>query len=119
MRIRFLSLAAPTILAVGLIACSEPQTVRVNNPVLVQSNEYVMSENTDVSTVAENPFFEASPLILNYPQFDLIQTAHYLPAFERGMAEQLAEVEAIASQGESPDFKNTIDLSLELRKHTS
>ena len=113
MRIRFLSLAAPTILAVGLIACSEPQTVRVNNPVLVQSNEYVMSENTDVSTVAENPFFEASPLILNYPQFDLIQTAHYLPAFERGMAEQLAEVEAIASQGEGPDFENTI-IALEL-----
>ena len=55
-----------------------------------------------------NPFFEASPLILNYPQFDLIQTDHYLPAFERGMAEQLAEVEAIASQGEGPDFENTI-----------
>ena len=36
-----------------------------------------------------------------------------MPAFERGMAEQLAEVEAIASQGEDPDFENTI-IALEL-----
>ena len=113
MRIQFLSLAAPTILTVGLVACSEPQTPGVNNPVSVQSSESAMSENTDVSAVTANPFFEASPLSLNYPQFDLIQTGHYLPAFERGMAEQLAEVEAIASQGEDPDFENTI-IALEL-----
>ena len=113
MRIQFLSLTAPTILTVGLVACSEPQTPDVNNPVSVQPSESAMSENTDVSAVPANPFFEASPLILNYPQFDLIQTDHYLPAFERGMAEQLAEVEAIASQGEDPDFENTI-IALEL-----
>ena len=113
MRIQFLSLTAPTILTVGLVACSEPQTPDVNNPVSVQPSESAMSENTDVSAVPANPFFEASPLILNYPQFDLIQTDHYLPAFERGMAEQLAEVEAIASQGEGPDFENTI-IALEL-----
>ena len=113
MRIQFLSRTAPTILAVGLVACSEPQTQSVNNPASVQSNESAMSENTDVSTVATNPFFEASPLILNYPQFDLIQTVHYLPAFEQGMAEQLAEIEAIANHGEDPDFENTI-IALEL-----
>ena len=39
-----------------------------------------MPENTDVSAVTANPFFEASQLSLNYPQFDLIQTGHYLPA---------------------------------------
>ena len=113
MRIQFLFRTASTILAVGLVACSEPQTKSVNNPVSVQSNESAMSENTDVLTVATNPFVEASPLILNYPQFDLIQTVHYLPAFERGMAEQLAEIEAIAYHGEDPDFENTI-IALEL-----
>ena len=113
MRIQFLSLTAPTILAVSLVACSEPQTQSVNNPASVQSNESAMSENSDVSTVATNPFFEASPLILNYPQFDLIQSMHYLPAFARGMAEQLAEIEAIANHGEDPDFENTL-IALEL-----
>ena len=108
MRIQFLSLTAPTILTVGLVACSEPQTPDVNNPVSVQPSESAMSENTDVSAVPANPFFEASPLILNYPQFDLIQTDHYLPAFERGMAEQLAEVEAIASQGEALILKTRL-----------
>lgn len=113
MRIQFLSLAAPAILTVGLVACSEPETPGVNNPVSVQSSESAMPENTDVSAVTANPFFEASQLSLNYPQFDLIQTGHYLPALERGMAEQLAEVEAIASQVEDPDFENTI-IALEL-----
>ena len=113
MRIQFLYLTAPTILAVGLVACSEPQNTSVNNSVSIQSNESAMSEKSDFSTVATNPFLEESPLILNYPQFDLIQTVHYLPAFQRGMAVQLAEIEAIANQGEDPDFENTI-IALEL-----
>ena len=113
MRSQFLYLAAPTILAVGLVACSEPQNTSVNNSVSIQSNESAMSENSDFSNVTKNPFFEESQLILNYPQFDLIQTVHYLPAFQRGMADQVAEIEAIANQGEDPDFENTI-IALEL-----
>jgi len=113
MRSQFLYLAAPTILAVGLVACSEPQNTSVNNSVSIQSNESAMSENSDFSNVTTNPFLEESQLILNYPQFDLIQTVHYLPAFQRGMADQVAEIEAIANQGEDPDFENTI-IALEL-----
>ena len=113
MRSQFLYLAAPTILAVGLVACSEPQNTSVNNSVSIQSNESAMSEKSDFSTVTTNPFLEESQLILNYPQFDLIQTVHYLPAFQRGMADQVAEIEAIANQGEDPDFENTI-IALEL-----
>ena len=113
MRSQFLYLAAPTILAVGLVACSEPQNTSVNNSVSIHTNESAMSEKSDFSTVATNPFLEESPLILNYPQFDLVQTVHYLPAFQRGMADQVAEIEAIANQGEDPDFENTI-IALEL-----
>ena len=54
-----------------------------------------------------NPFFEESSLFLNYPQFGLIENSHYLPAFERGIAEQLAEVEAIANQQAEANFENT------------
>ena len=113
MRSQFLYLAAPTILAVGLVACSEPQNTSVNNSVSIQSNESAMSEKSDFSTVTTNPFLEESQLILNYPQFDLIQTVHYLPAFQRGMADQVAEIEAIVNRGEDPDFENTI-IALEL-----
>jgi peptidyl-dipeptidase Dcp len=56
----------------------------------------------------ENPFFAPSPLPLQFPPFDLIRDEHYLPAFERGMEEQLAEIAAITAQTEAPTFENTI-----------
>ncbi|MDG2140527.1 MAG: M3 family metallopeptidase [Gammaproteobacteria bacterium] len=56
----------------------------------------------------ENPFLSESRLPLNYPRFDLIQDEHYLPAFERGMKEQLEEIAAITSQAAPPTFENTI-----------
>ena len=63
----------------------------------------------DAATVTEaNPFFADSPLPFHYPPFDRIDDSFYLPAFERGMAEQLAEVEAIAASTEPPTFDNTL-----------
>ena len=56
----------------------------------------------------DNPFFAASDLPYQLPPFDRIETGHYLPAFERGMAEQRAEVEAIATLPEPPTFDNTL-----------
>ncbi|GAA5041989.1 peptidyl-dipeptidase Dcp [Thermocatellispora tengchongensis] len=58
--------------------------------------------------MAANPFFEPSPLPYNLPPFAEIREEHYLPAFERGMADQLAEVAAIAADPEPPTFDNTI-----------
>ena len=55
-----------------------------------------------------NPFLSASPLPYGMPQFDLIENEHFVPAFERGMAEQLAEIEAIASHPDAATFENTI-----------
>jgi peptidyl-dipeptidase Dcp len=56
----------------------------------------------------DNPFFEPSSLELLYPRFDLIRDEHYLPAFERGMQEQLAEIAEITSQSAAPTFANTL-----------
>jgi len=56
----------------------------------------------------DNPFFQQSPLPLHYPQFDRIRDTDFAPAFDRGMAEELAEVEAIANNPEAPTFENTI-----------
>lgn len=56
----------------------------------------------------ENPLFAKSPLPYQFPQFDRIRDEHYGPAFERGMAEQLAEIRAIADSEEAPTFENTL-----------
>ena len=44
-----------------------------------------------------NPLLTESTLPFHYPRFDLIKNAHFLPAYEAGMAAQLAEVAAIAT----------------------
>ena len=78
---------------------------------LAEVNEAVVEF---ISTPEEtNPFYEESPLYLNYPRFDRIQDVHYLPAFERGMEEELEEIKAIVNQPDQPNFDNTI-LALEL-----
>ncbi|MFI9845388.1 M3 family metallopeptidase [Nonomuraea sp. NPDC051941] len=58
--------------------------------------------------MAGNPFFTPSDLPYELPPFADVREEHYLPAFERGMAEQLAEVDAIAGSTEAPTFDNTI-----------
>lgn len=63
--------------------------------------------------VESNPFFAPSSLPLQYPPFDQVSTDHYLPAFERGMAEQIDEIAAIVNQTEAPTFANTM-IPLEL-----
>ena len=60
------------------------------------------------SSTAENPFFTESTLPFHYPPFDKIKDSDYVPAFEKGMADQLREVEAIANNPERPTFENTI-----------
>jgi peptidyl-dipeptidase Dcp len=57
---------------------------------------------------AENPFFTVSTLPMRYPHFDLIREEHYLPAFEQGMSDQLAEINDITTQTAEPSFANTI-----------
>ncbi|MEU5211667.1 M3 family metallopeptidase [Streptomyces sp. NPDC020742] len=56
-----------------------------------------------------NPFFEPSELPYGLPPFARIRHEHYLPAFERGMAEQLAEVAAITTGAEPATFANTVE----------
>ncbi|MGW5381023.1 hypothetical protein [Nocardia sp. NPDC003963] len=58
--------------------------------------------------MTSNPFFARSPLPYELPDFAKIGAEHYLPAFERGMAEQLAEIDAITSEVEVPTFDNVV-----------
>ncbi len=56
----------------------------------------------------ENPFASPSTLDLEYPRFDLIEDEHYLPAFEAGMQQQLAEIELIGTNTNVPTVENTL-----------
>jgi peptidyl-dipeptidase Dcp len=57
---------------------------------------------------ADNPFADPSPLPFHAPAFDKIRVEHFLPTFTFGMQQQLAEMNAIASQKADPTFENTI-----------
>ncbi|MFK0261704.1 M3 family metallopeptidase [Streptomyces angustmyceticus] len=56
-----------------------------------------------------NPFFEPSELPYGLPPFARIRNEHFLPAFARGMAEQLDEVAAIGACAEPVTFENTVE----------
>ena len=72
----------------------------------VQETDQAMTANDTFD--ASNPFYSASTLPLQYPAFDQITTDHYLPAFERGMAEHIEEIAVIVNQVADPTFENTM-----------
>ncbi len=75
----------------------------------VASPAFAQETQVNVSGAATaNPFFVESDLPYSAPRFDLIEDAHYLPAFERGMEEEMAEIERIANNPEAATFDNTI-----------
>jgi peptidyl-dipeptidase Dcp len=55
-----------------------------------------------------NPLLQDWNTPYGLPPFEAAQPAHFVPAFERAFAEQAAEIERIATDGEVPDFDNTI-----------
>ena len=55
-----------------------------------------------------NPLLTPSTLPYQLPPFDRIENAHYRPAFERGMAEHLTEIDAIIEVTEPATLENTL-----------
>ena len=55
-----------------------------------------------------NPFYAPSKLPFQAPPFDQIKDEDYQPAIEAGMAQQQAEIQAIADNPAAPTFDNTI-----------
>jgi peptidyl-dipeptidase Dcp len=54
-----------------------------------------------------NPFYAPSTLPFQAPAFDKIKDEDYQPALEAGMAQQRAEIQAIADNPDAPTFENT------------
>ena len=57
----------------------------------------------------KNPLLTESTAPFGAPQFDKIEDAHYLPAFEAAIAEAKAEIDAIIANPDEPTFENTIE----------
>jgi len=88
----------PIVAGVALVACAPA----VQAPVAT-------TPATSVSTLpASNPFAAASTLPYQAPDFTKIHDSDYEPAFIAGMAQNIAEINAIANQTAAPTFDNTI-----------
>jgi peptidyl-dipeptidase Dcp len=57
----------------------------------------------------DNPFLKEWNTPFKTPPFNEIKSEHYLPAFEEGIKQQRAEIDAIVNSKERPTFKNTIE----------
>lgn len=52
--------------------------------------------------MTENPLLRPSELPYGLPDFAAVRDEHFVPAFEQGVAEHLAEVAAIVADPEPP-----------------
>jgi peptidyl-dipeptidase Dcp len=66
------------------------------------------AQSGDTKFGPSNPFYAESTLPFHAPPFDKIKDSDYPPAIEAGMAQELAEVQAIADNPAAPTFENTI-----------
>jgi peptidyl-dipeptidase Dcp len=68
----------------------------------------VPSCSRDEQEQHKNPFLSEYDTPFQVPPFDKIATSDFLPAVEKGIAEQQAEIDAVANNPASPTFENTI-----------
>jgi peptidyl-dipeptidase Dcp len=92
-------------ISLTLAGCGNDQTA---SPAPAADAANSLTATTTADPMASNPFAKTSTLYLQAPPFDQIKDEHYAPAFDAGMKEQLAEVDAIAANAEAPTFDNTI-----------
>ena len=60
-------------------------------------------------TKNENPLLTQQDTPYGVPAFDKVKIEHYMPAFDKAIAEYEAEVAAIVNNPEAPTFANTIE----------
>ncbi|RUO30110.1 dipeptidyl carboxypeptidase II [Aliidiomarina sedimenti] len=96
--------------ALTLAACSD-QADQADNASANTGSENTQSQvagNDTAQLDSSNPFAQPSELQYEAPDFSIIEDDHFLPAFEQGMQDHMAEIEAIATNSEPATFENTI-----------
>ena len=65
--------------------------------------------STIMACTNQNPLLIEQNTPYGVPAFDKVKIEHYMPAFEKAIAENKAEIEAIVNNPEAPTFANTIE----------
>ena len=99
------TLTLAVVMALTATACSKTDSELAATKAVAETNN---EEAAAVTPDSENPFFTQSMLYFRLPPFEQIEDSHYAPAFERGMAEQMAEINLIANYSEAPTLDNTL-----------
>lgn len=90
--------------------------------ILLLSVTALVTSCKDGAKQVNNPLMQKFETPFQTPPFDKIKPADYKPAFEEGMKQHKAEIEAIVNNPEEPTFENTIvalDRAGELLNQTS
>ncbi|HEX7339783.1 MAG TPA: peptidyl-dipeptidase Dcp [Rhodanobacteraceae bacterium] len=101
---RMRTLAVTIAASLAMVACS-PSSPSANQA--STSKTAAAPATTPAPAKHVNPFFTKSTLPFQAPPFDKITNADYQPAIEKGMAEDLKQVQAIANNPAPPTFENT------------
>ena len=56
-----------------------------------------------------NPFLSGWDTPYGIPDFGAVKEKHYIPAFEAGIAQQQAEIDAIIANADAPTFENVVE----------
>jgi len=104
-------LCCATIVAsmISLSACGDSK--EENEQAMLKIKEEAMQKELAAKQAAQlkaNPFGSKSTLYMQFPPFDKIKNSDYGPVFTIGMAEQLAEINAIAENPQAATFDNTL-----------
>ena len=65
--------------------------------------------STIMACTNQNPLLTEQNTPYGVPAFDKVKIEHYMPAFEKAIAENKAEIGAIVNNPEAPTFANTIE----------
>ena len=108
-------LFASTATAVLLAAACSPSAETPADTTETPDETSVETPASDTSdTASTETVSQDNPLLADWttphgaPPFDLIEPAHFLPAFDVAIAAQAEEVAAIATNSDAPTFENTI-----------
>ncbi|MES2405543.1 MAG: M3 family metallopeptidase, partial [Pseudomonadota bacterium] len=66
------------------------------------------ASGANAGNITANPFYKASTLPFQAPDFSKIKDSDYQPAMEEGMRQQSAEIDKIANNPAAPTFDNTL-----------
>jgi peptidyl-dipeptidase Dcp len=83
-------------------------TIFITLGAIAMGASFMPAVGGDAKFGPSNPFYAPSTLPFHAPPFDKIKDEDYQPAIEAGMAEELAEIQAIADNPAPPTFENTL-----------